>query len=325
MTPTPSPSPSRPPLIVIVGPTASGKSAAALHLARRCPVEIINADARAFYRGMDIGTAKPSREERERVVHHLIDILDPTEPMSLATFQDLTAETIAGIHDRSHLPVLVGGTPQYVNAIVENWAIPRVAPNPEFRATLERAAENTGVAPLLDRLRAVDPLAADRIGPNARRIIRALEVFDATGVPITSLQGMRPSPYDALEIELFLEREHLYGRIDRRVDAMIAAGLIDEVRALLDSGVPADAPALSAIGYRQLLPVIRGDVRAEEAIERIKFDTHRLVRSQQTWFRRNPRMVRIDAGESDMDHLDQITALVARHSNGWLHEMKSRS
>lgn len=294
-----------------------------MHLARRFPVEIINADARAFYRGMDIGTAKPSREERERVVHHLIDILDPTEPMSLATFQDMTVETIAGIHDRSHLPVLVGGTPQYVNAVVDNWAIPRVAPNPELRATLEREVEQAGVAPLLDRLRAVDPLAADRIGPNARRIIRALEVFEATGSPITALQGVRPSPYDALEIELFLERDRLYDRIDRRVDAMISAGLIDEVRALLASGVPANAAALSAIGYRQLVPVIRGEIRAEEAIERTKFDTHRLVRAQQTWFRRNPRMVRIDVGESDMHYLDRISALVARHSDGWLHAMDS--
>lgn len=310
--------PCRPPLIVIVGPTASGKSAAAMHLARRFPVEIVNADARAFYRGMDIGTAKPSREERERVVHHLIDILDPTEPMSLATFQDMTVETIAGIHGRHMLPILVGGTPQYVNAVVENWVIPRVAPNPALRATLEREVEQTGVALLLGRLRAVDPVAADRIGANARRIIRALEVFDATGFPITALQGVRPSPHDTLEIELFLERDRLYDRIDRRVDAMIAAGLIDEVRALLASGVPADAPALSAIGYRQLLPVIRGEARLEDTIERIKFDTHRLVRGQQTWFRRNPRMVRIDVGESDMHHLDRISTLVARHSEGWL-------
>ncbi len=313
--------PTRPPVIVIVGPTASGKSAAAMHLARRFSLEIVNADSRAFYRGMDIGTAKPSRQDRDQVVHHLIDILDPTEPMSLATFQDMTVRAIAAIHGRHHLPVLVGGTPQYVNAVVENWAIPRVPPDHEFRSMLERELELDGVAPLLERLRAVDPLAADRIGPNGRRIIRALEVFNATGSPITALQGVRPSPYDALEIELFLERDRLYERIDRRVDAMIATGLIDEVRALLASGVPANAPALSAIGYRQLLPVVRGELSPDDAIERIKFDTHHLVRGQQTWFRRNPRMIRIDVGDAQMHHLDRIAALVARHSGDWLRSL----
>lgn len=311
-------SPTRPPLIAIIGPTASGKSAAAMRLASRYPLEIVNADARAFYRGMDIGTAKPSPEDREKVVHHLIDVLDPAEPMSLATFQDMTFRAIAAIHGRNNLPVLVGGTPQYVNAVVENWSIPRVAPNHEFRAILEREVELVGVAPLLQRLRIVDPVAADRIGPNARRIIRALEVFEVTGSPITALQGVRPSPYETLEIELDLERDRLYDRIDQRVDVMIATGLIDEIRALLASGVPADAPALSAIGYRQLLPVIRGELSPEDAIERIKFDTHRLVRAQQAWFRRNRRTIRIDVGDGVVDHHDRIAALVARHSGDWL-------
>lgn len=312
----------RPPLIVIAGPTASGKSAAALHLARRFPIEIVNADARSFYRGMDIGTAKPSREDRARVTHHLIDILDPREPMSLATFQDLTMEVIAGIHGRNRLPLLVGGTPQYVNAVVENWAIPRVPPNYGFRTMLEREVERDGVAPLLQRLRAVDPVAADRIGPNPRRIIRALEVFDATGRRITALQGVRPSPFDALEIELVLARDRLYDRIDRRVDAMIAAGLIDEVRTLLDAGVPADAPALSAIGYRQLFPVIRGEQPLVMAIGRIKSDTHRLVRGQQTWFRRNSRMIRIEVDDAT-HHLDRIAGLVARHSGDWFRSIET--
>lgn len=313
---TPAARTTRPALIVIVGPTGSGKSATAMHLAHRFPVEIINADARAFYRGMDIGTAKPTLRDRERVAHHLVDILGPADPMSLATFQDMTTQAIADVHGRSMLPVLVGGTPQYVNAVVENWAIPRVAPNHEFRAALERDVERSGVGSLLARLRDVDPEAARRIGPNPRRIIRALEVFDATGVPITALQGVRPSPYDSLEIELFLERSRLYDRIDRRVDAMIDAGLIDEVRALLASGVPPSAPALSAIGYRQLLPVVSGEERRDDAIERIKYDTHRLVRNQQTWFRRNARMIRIDAG--DTGHRERIADLVARHTADWL-------
>jgi tRNA dimethylallyltransferase len=309
-------------LIVLVGPTASGKSAAAMDLARRFPVEIVNADSRAFYRGMDIGTAKPTLDARAQATHHLVDILEPNEPMSLATFQDLTVDAITAIHERHQLPVLVGGTPQYVNAVVENWSIPRVPPSHDFRIGLEREVEHYGVAPLQDRLRAVDPVAADRIGPNPRRIIRALEVFDATGSPISALQGARPSPWDTLEIELSLDRERLYDRIDRRVDAMIAGGLIDELIGLLASGVRPDAPALSAIGYRQLLPFIRGETGRDEAIERIKFDTHRLVRSQQTWFRRNPRMFRIDVGEPD--HPERIAALVEQHSRGWLRSVGVR-
>lgn len=312
---------SNPPLLVIVGPTASGKSAMAMHLAQHYPVELVNADARAFYRSMDIGTAKPPLHDRAQVTHHLIDILAPAEPMSLATFQDLTFDAIEGIHGRHNLPVLVGGTPQYVNAVVENWSIPRVPPDSRFRAALEQEVEQHGVAPLLDRLGAIDPVAADRIGSNPRRIIRALEVFHATGSPISELQGKRPPRYDALEIELFLERDRLYERIDRRVDSMIEAGLIDEVRGLIAAGVPLDAPALSAIGYRQLLPYLRGEISREAAIERIKFDTHRLVRNQQTWFRRNPRMVRVDAGAPEA--AGRVADLVGEHSGEWLRSVGS--
>lgn len=320
---TPVDAPTRPPLIVIAGPTASGKSAAAMCLADRFPIEIVNADARAFYRGMDIGTAKPSRDDRERVPHHLVDMLDPRDPMSLATFQDMAMKAIADIHGRSMLPVLVGGTPQYVNAVVENWTVPRVAPNQAFRTALEREVERNGVQPLLARLRAVDPVAVDQIGPNPRRLVRALEVFDATGVPITAQQGVGPPPYDALEIQLFLERARLYDRIDRRVDAMIDAGLVDEVRALLDAGVPPEAPALSAIGYRQVIPVVEREAPLGHAIERIKFDSHRLVRRQQAWFRRNPRMIRIDVGTAG--HPQRIADLVSRHSAGWLRSVGAAS
>ncbi|HEV2067835.1 MAG TPA: tRNA (adenosine(37)-N6)-dimethylallyltransferase MiaA [Thermomicrobiales bacterium] len=314
--------PSNPPLTVIVGPTASGKSALALRLAQQFPVELVNADARAFYRAMDIGTAKPSIDDRARVRHHLIDILDPAEPMSLATFQDLTFDAIADIHGRHRLPVLVGGTPQYVNAVVENWSIPRVPPDVRFRAALEDEVEQHGVAPLLERLSLIDPLAAGRIGPNARRVIRALEVFRATGSPISALQGKGPPRYDTLEIELVVDRARLYERIDRRVDSMIGDGLIDEVRGLIAAGVPPDATALSAIGYRQLLPYLRGEISREAAIERIKFDTHRLVRSQQTWFRRNPRMVRVDMDAADAGR--RVVDLVEEHSGGWLRAAPSR-
>lgn len=289
----------KPPLVVIVGPTASGKTGAALGLAEILPIEIVNADSRAFYRGMDIGTAKPAPDERTRVRHHLIDILEPDEPMSISRFQALALETIAAIHRRRNVPVLVGGTPQYVNALVEGWDIPRVEPNEPRRRERERRAGLDGVDSLLHELAGVDPAAAASIGPNLRRIIRALEVFEATGVPFSQLQTRSEVPFAAIEFELWVPRDILYARIDQRVDDMIANGLVDEVRTLLANGYDPALPAFSSIGYRQLMPGIAEGTDLAQAIERIKIDTHRLVRHQQTWFRRNDRLIRIDMTEGD--------------------------
>lgn len=284
----------RPPVVAIVGPTGVGKTALSLAIGSRLPAEIVNADSRSFYRGMDIGTAKVSREERALVPHHLVDILDPAEPMSLATFQDLAYAAFAGIHARGHVPLLVGGTPQYVNAVMEGWSIPRVPPDEDFRLALEAEAERDGLAPLIARLAAVDPEAAAKAGPNLRRIVRALEVWHATGQPITALQAKRGVPFATLEVELWAPRDVVHERIGHRVDAQIEAGLVEEVRTLLERGVPPEAPAFSSIGYRQLLPYLQGDCTLEDAVERIRIDSHRLVRHQQTWFRKNPRLVRID-------------------------------
>jgi len=300
----------KPPLVAIVGPTASGKSAVAVALAGRFQVEIVNADSRAFYRGMDIGTAKPSPADLMRVPHHLVDILELDEPMSLPRFQHLARVAIAGIHQRGRLPLLVGGTPQYVNALLEGWQIPEVPPNEERRRELEREAERSGVEPILARLAAIDPESAARTGPNLRRIIRALEVHEATGVPFSALRQRGESPYRALELELWLPREVLYERIDRRADEMLAAGLVDEVRSLLARGLDPALPAFSSIGYRQLVPAIAGNERFDEAIARIKTDTHRLVRHQQTWFRKNARLQRVDMTRPDA--LDHIATIIER-------------
>ncbi len=289
----------KPPLIAIVGPTASGKTGLALALAAELSIEIVNADSRAFYRGMDVGAAKPTAEERGSVAHHLIDILDPDEPMSISLFQHLAREQIVRIHGRRRIPVVVGGSPQYVNALVEGWRIPRVAPNHLFRQELEREAEQIGVEAILMRLRAVDPAAAERTGPNLRRIVRALEVFEATGVPFSEQRGRGNVPFAAVEVELWLPRDALYARIDRRVDEMIANGLVHEVRGLLDNGYDPDLPSFSGIGYRQLVPALALGGDLDQAIERIKLDTHRLVRHQQTWYRKNNRLFRIDMGMSD--------------------------
>ncbi len=309
-------SPRLPPLLAIVGPTASGKTGLALDLAGRLPIEIVNADSRAFYRGMDVGTAKPTPAERARVPHHLIDIMEPDEPMSASRFQQLATDAIADIHGRGRIPALVGGTPQYVNAVVEGWRIPRVAPNEERRRELEREAETIGVAPILARLAAVDPESAARTGPNLRRIIRALEVFEATGVPFSKLTARGNVPFRPLEFELWLPRETLYARIDVRVDAMIANGLAEEVRSLLARGYDPALPAFSSIGYRQLVPAVAAGDDFTHAIERTKLDTHRLVRHQQTWFRRNDRLIRIDMTQAGA--LEQVAERSIAHCTGFL-------
>ncbi|MBA2247308.1 MAG: tRNA (adenosine(37)-N6)-dimethylallyltransferase MiaA [Chloroflexia bacterium] len=306
----------RPPLVAILGPTASGKTALSLRLARTFPIEIVNADSRSFYRGMDIGTAKVSRADREAVPHHLIDILDPGEPMSLATFQDLAMELIARIHGRGYAPLLAGGTAQYVNAVIEGWTIPRVPPNEPFRQQLERDAATDGVESVAERLRRVDPESADRSGRNLRRIIRALEIHAATGEPMSVLRGKRPVPFDPLQIELWLPRDMLHERIARRTRQMMRDGLVEEVRSLLAGGVPATAPAFSAIGYRQVLPLIDGRATEAEVISQIETDSHRLIRHQQTWFRKNSRLIRIDASVDGWE--DRVEHLVRSHCATWL-------
>lgn len=281
-------------LVVIAGPTAVGKTALGITLSQEFSGEVVNADSRYLYQGFDIGVAKPDVRERAGIPHHLIDILPPDADMSLARFQDMALAAIKDIHSRGALPLLVGGTPLYINAVVEGWRIPRVSPNPGLRSALEAEANEIGIQAMSERLRAVDRDSAERCGANLRRIIRALEVFDATGIPMSAQEGKGPPPFDSLEIALTLPRNALYRAIDARVEYQVARGLVDEVRDLLRKGVRADAPAMSSIGYRQLLPYIRGESSLADAVERIKADTHRYVRHQETWLRRNPRLTWID-------------------------------
>lgn len=284
-------------LVVISGPTAVGKTRAGIELALRFGGEIINADSRYLYRGMDIGVAKPNALERRGVPHHVIDVADPGDEMSLATYQALANAAIAETIGHGHLPILVGGTPLYINAVVEGWRIPSVSPNPAFRANLESEAAETGIAALRARLAAIDPIAAERSGNNLRRIIRALEIYEATGLSMSALEGKGPRPYDTLECWLSMPREQLHRAIDRRVDEQLASGLAEEVRALLEGGLPPDAPSMSSLGYRQLVPYVKGEQTLAEAAAQIKFDTHRYVRHQETWLRRNPRLIKVDVTE----------------------------
>ncbi len=286
------------PLLVLVGPTASGKTTLSLRLAECFDGEIVSADSRLFYRGMDIGTAKPTLDERAAVPHHFIDVCEPDETLSLGEYQRRAYQTIDDILARGRLPILVGGTGQYVWAVVGGWGIPEVAPQPAVRAGLEVL----GAAEAGRWLEALDPEAAGRIDPrNVRRVVRALEVTLTTGRPISELQRKTPPPYDVLIIGLTRDRAALYTRIDARVDGMMNAGLLDEVRRLHDAGYSGDLPSMSGLGYRQLLAHLEGEVSLEAAVERIKFETHRFARQQATWFRLDdPRIAWFDADDTEV-------------------------
>ena len=279
------------PLLVIVGPTATGKSSLAIALALRLRGEIVSADSRQLYRGMDIGTAKPTSEERRLVPHHLLDSLAPDTPYTLTQYQADAQAAIAAIHARGHLPVLVGGTGLYVRAVVDNLAIPEAPPQWELRRELEAQAAREGAAALHKRLAALDPASAARIDPaNVRRVIRALEVCLVTGQPFSALQGARPSPYRPLLLGLTCERARLYARADRRVDAMLAAGLVDEVRALVARGYDWRLPAMTSLGYGEIGAYLRGETSLEEAIKQLKYHTHSYIRRQYSWFRPDTRI-----------------------------------
>jgi tRNA dimethylallyltransferase len=272
-------------LVAIIGPTGTGKSRLALHLTRYLDAEIVSADSRQVYRYLDIGTAKPATKELSTVQHHLIDIIDPDEDFSLAQYQQLAGEAIEDIQQRGRLPLLVGGSGLYVWAVLEGWQIPRVVPDIEFRRNLENKAAGGGGEQLYRELQKADPTAAQRIDPrNVRRVIRALEVSQS-GPSISEPRKDRVSPHNSLIIGLTAARDELYRRTDARVDDMISRGLVDEVRRLVEMGYGFDLPAMSGIGYRQIGMYLRGELELPQAIERIKVETHRLVRQQYNWFR----------------------------------------
>lgn len=288
-------------MIVIVGPTAVGKSSLAMALAQRFGGEIVNADSRQVYRYMDIGTAKPTARERAVVVHHLLDIVTPDQDFSLATYQRLASKSITGIHARGLVPLLVGGTGQYIRAVVEGWQVPRVAPDLRFRDQLAREVAVRGGRALYTRLERLDPQAAAQIHPhNTRRVVRALEVIHTTGCRFSELQRRETPPYSILQLGLTMERDRLYERIDHRVDDMIAQGLVAEVEDLLRRGYGLDLPAMSSIGYREIGQHLRGNLELSKAIELTKFETHRYARQQYTWFRlKDPHIRWFDAGFAD--------------------------
>ena len=277
----------RPPLIVLLGPTGVGKTELSLALGQRCQGEVVSADSRQIYRGMDIGTAKATQAERALIPHHLLDLRDPDQVLTVAEYQQLAYAAIDAIHARGHTPLLVGGTGLYIRAVVAGLRIPAVAPNPELRAVLEERLAREGVAALFAQLAASDPATAAQIDArNPRRVLRALEILLSTGRSKVELEGSEPPPYRILQVGLTRERVALYQRIDRRVDAMLANGLVAETERLLAAGYTRRLPAMTSLGYRECGDYLAGQCDLETAAARIKTETHRYVRHQMTWLRK---------------------------------------
>jgi tRNA dimethylallyltransferase len=294
------------PLLILLGPTAVGKSAVALRVAEATGGEIVSADSMQIYRGMDIGTAKPSAEERARVAHHLVDIIEPDVPYSVAQYQEDADRAIAEVRARGRTPMLVGGTGLYVQAVWDGLDFPIAGPDEEFRRTMRAEAARMGAPALHARLAAVDPAAAARIHPHdEKRIIRALEVHHLTGRPISDFQRAdeRTAPrYDGTAWGLRMPRLELNRRIDERIDKMIGRGLLEEVRGLLDCGYHEDLISMKALGYQQLAEVVRGRCELVEAVERFKIATHQFAKRQMTWFGKDERIRWIEAeAPSDLE------------------------
>ena len=288
-------------MIAIVGPTAVGKSELALHLAQYFPLEIISADSRQVYRYMDIGTNKPSPAERASVPHHVIDVIEPDEDFSLAMYHHLAIEALKAIQRKGKLPLLVGGSGLYVWSLVEGWKIPAVPPDQKLRRQLEARAEEEDSRSLYRELQGIDPVAAAKINPsNIRRIIRALEIYYATGQPPSQSQRKEAPDFPVLLIGLTRERSELYRNIDWRVDKMIQRGLVKEVEQLLKKGYSPSLPSMSGIGYKQIGHFLQGEMTLPEAIDKIKYETHRLARHQYAWFRLSDSRIRwLDMSETE--------------------------
>ena len=292
-------------VIIIVGPTAVGKTDLAIELARRIGGEIVSADSRLFYRGMDIGTAKPTIEQMQKVPHHLIDCASPEEIWSLSVFRENAYTAMEEIIARKKIPIIVGGTGQYIRSITEGWILPKQAPNELLREELQKWAEEIGAQGLYEKLRILDPDAAREIDwTNVRRTIRALEVIFLTGIRFSELRTKGEPRYDSWIIGLSRPRGKLYERIDLRVEDMFNKGLVEETQTLLRSGLSLEHPNLSAIGYREVAEHLQGGITLEEAKQRMKKKTREFVRRQRNWFK--PDDTCINWFEMSETTLDQI-------------------
>ena len=302
-------------LVAIVGPTGVGKSRLALRLAQDFNGEIVSADSRQVYRHMDIGTAKPTKQELSLVPHHLIDIINPDENFSLAQYQHLAYKAIDDIGQRNKLALLAGGSGLYVWSVLEGWGIPQVPPDPEFRHSLEKKAAEVGEDELYHELMKVDPVAAQRIDRrNVRRVVRALEVHRGAETPFSQLQHKQAPPFNTLIIGLTADRVELYRRIDLRVDEMIKQGLVEEVEKLVNMGYDFNLPAMSGIGYKQIGMFLKSELTLVAAIQQIKYETHRFVRHQYNWFRLKDDRIKWFDIQSKVE--PEIITLLAKFTGG---------
>ncbi len=288
----------KPPLIIIAGPTASGKSAAAVELAKRFDGEVISADSMQVYRGMDIGSAKITEEEMQGIPHHLIDIIDPKDPWNVVRFQQEAKAAAKDIAARGKLPILAGGTGFYIQSLLYDIDFSEMEEDNAYRKSLEDFAAKNGAEALHQKLLEVDPKAAAEIHPNnIKRVVRALEFHHESGQAISDhneTQRLRPEAYNAVFFVLTMERQKLYKRIDDRVDLMMRDGLLDEVKRLLAKGCAPGDVAMQGLGYKQLIEYVNGACTLEEAIYQIKVQTHRFAKRQVTWFKREPNVIWID-------------------------------
>ncbi len=304
----------KPRILCIVGPTGVGKTDVALEVAERLNAEIVNADSMQVYRYMDIGTAKPTPDQRRRARHHLVDVIDPDEGFNAARFREHALAAIADIRARGRHVLVAGGTGLYVKALTQGL-FKGPGRDAVLRAGLERAAAEHGVGPLFERLERVDPAAARRIDPRDRvRIVRALEVHASTGRPLSEWQrthGFGDRPFDVLGVALERPRAELYRRIDRRCGEMLAAGLLDETRALLEQGYHAGLHSMQSVGYRQAVQRLMGRIGEDDTLAAMRQATRRLAKRQLTWFRADRDLQRLHP-----DRVDAITGLCARFLDG---------
>lgn len=292
------------PLVVICGPTATGKSDVGVQIAEKLNGEIISADSMLVYRGMDIGTAKPTPSEMRGINHHLIDIVEPDQEYNAALYQEQARAIIADIMNREKLPILVGGTGLYIRAVIDDYDFSGARGSEVYRKKLLKDAEEHGAAKLHERLREIDPGAAAKLHPHdIRRIIRALEVYKYTGTPISSFHKIdrsRKSIYNLLMFGLSLEREKLYKIIEQRVEFMIQTGLVEEVQRLLNRGVLPELSSMRGLGYKEIIEYLQGKRSLAQSVEILKRNTRRFAKRQMTWFRRDHRIKWLNVDQDDV-------------------------
>ena len=304
----------KPRLLVLIGPTAVGKTQLSLDIAKAYNCEIISGDSMQVYRGMDIGTAKIRPDERQGIPHHLIDIRNPDEPYSTADFQEDCRRLIADITARGKIPFIVGGTGLYIESVCYAYEFADSGSDPEYRLSLERYADDRGAEALHALLNKADAESAARLHPNdRRRIIRALEIYKLTGEKMSEQLGRqtKTSPYDLCLIGLHMDRAKLYARINERIDLMMEQGLEEEARAILASGLPHDAVSLQGLGYKEFVPYLAGECSLQEAVETLKRDTRRFAKRQLSWFRHMKDINWVAADENFHNKLAAVHAIIA--------------